>query len=241
MKLLIAAPLYVTSDLHKEFVDQTLDSIRTKHEYKVALIRNNVNDYFNPKVRFYNNHKNCVAGAWNMAIKMAAEEGFDWVLLPNLDIVFREDCIDKLIEFAEKESEAVLWTASSHEDLRTLNTVETTDDVGESPHFSCFMVRGSFSRDWREDDPDQTGLFDEGFEPAYFEDLDMHNRIRKAGKKALRTTSALFYHYGSRTIHASEDPMVAEATLGSTATRPYYMAKWGSTEFDKIYDRPFNR
>lgn len=234
MKILISAPVYITTELHRMFTQKTLDSIKTKHDVDILLIKNNTNDFTYKGAEIINNTKNCVSTAWNMALR---RKGYDYVLLPNLDIVFKSDCIDNLVQFAEDHKEAIMVTASEHESIRTLEEAQNGTDYAESPHFSCFMVRGDFADSWRMDDPDGNGLFDENFEPAYFEDLDMHFRLKKAGRLALRTTSALFYHFGSRTIHASDDPAQAEVNLGSTRTRPYFISKWGSTDYSQaVYE-----
>lgn len=239
--ILISAPLYVTNDIHKDFAKRTLDSVRSKHDFDVLLVRNNDNDFSYEGAEVIDNDKNCVSRAWNLALERGRK--YDYILLPNLDIIFKEDCIDNLVAFAESKLEdSIMWTASEYSDLRTLQSAQYTKEYGESPHFSCFMVRGNFSEELAKVDIDKknAGKFDEKFEPAYFEDLDMHNRIRLSGKHAYRTTDALFYHFGSRTIKASDDPYKAEMDLGSTKTRPYYMNKWGAIPFEDIYKTPFN-
>jgi GT2 family glycosyltransferase len=240
MKLLISAPLYVTNSIHEEFATLTLNSIKSKHDYDVLIVRNNDSSYSYPNAEFVKNDKNCVSRAWNMALERG--DDYDYIILPNLDIVFKEDCIDEMVRFAERNlKDTLMWTASEYSDLRTLNEAQPSKEYAESPHFSCFMVRGSFIKDFVLRDPDGTGKFDEGFMPAYFEDLDMHNRIRLAGFHAYRTTEALFYHFGSRTIQASDDPYQAEMELGSTRTRPYYIEKWGSVNFEQVQELYLNK
>ena len=69
----------------------------------------------------------------------------------------------------------------------------------------------------------------------------MHWRMKLLGKKAVSIGKARFHHYGSRTIHASENPVQAEFLLGSGNTTEYYLQKWGGLPGEEKYQTPFNK
>lgn len=239
MKLIIGIPIYITDPLHIDFTRQTLESINTSHDKQIFIVSNYVKPEFQEEVdklikEFhavnYVNEKNSVSAAWNRAIDAAVLQNVDYILLPNNDIVFHPDCIDNLIKFAEEHQDGILWTANTHDNLRTLKTAEMNDSFDEHPHFSCFMMslKGveklqEIEKDTKEPMP---GYFDEGFEAAYFEDNDMHNRILRAKLKAYKTASALFYHYGSRTIKVDED-LYLKNNVTYNKNRDYFKSKWG--------------
>ena len=95
-----------------------------------------------------------------------------------------------------------------------------TNEYSEHPDFSCFMVRWDFF--------DDVGTFDENFIPAYFEDNDMHYRIRLLGKLAISTSNAPYLHYGSVTQNGGDSPAVPGHLFD--LNRDYMMQKWGSTD-----------
>lgn len=246
VKVLIGIPVYITNELQLDFTLQTLNSIKTKHENKIIVVGNRVDKEFLPEIEKYPgivyiaNDENTVSKAWNMAIKTAKKEGYNYVLLPNNDILFRHDTIDNLVDFAEaKNKDGLLWTANPHENPRTLHTATPDDSFDEHPHFSCFMVSVKGLMKLKDveccNGEPYPGLFDENYKAAYFEDNDMHQRILRAGFKAYKTASAIFYHYGSRTIKTDDDLLLTN-NITYEANREYFKDKWG---FD-IHSAAFN-
>ena len=241
MKLAITFPVYITNKDHLYFTEQTLESIQTQHEVKIFAIINYVSEEFKDSInqllkRFdadiiNNNYGNNVAAAWNLGIKSAFASSIDYVLIPNNDIIMHSKCIDNLIKFiGETRDKFVLWTAVEHASLRTLKTTEPGDSFDKHPGFSFFAVsRDGINKmikaeeDAQEPEP---GFFDPNYIAAYFEDQDMHQRILKAGFDAGKTASALYYHFGSRTI-AMDDALNQKNSSTYEHNRRYFEKKWG--------------
>lgn len=205
---------------------KALESVRTKHDWTPIIIPNWKNKW-------------TLSKAWNEGIRKAVERDSDYILIINDDIVLSPTTIDNMITFFDFHPEAVLVSAF---DMRESMTAEEVYDDGwsgsftdshfdEKPDFACFMVRP--------DTVEKIGWFDENFSPAYFEDNDYHRRIVVLGHKAYSTTSALFYHYGSRTQYS--DPYIP--VVPSTAfevNRLYFESKWGGSPGKELYVTPFN-
>ena len=136
-----------------------------------------------------------LAGKWNLGVKMAQAAGCDTFLICNNDILFHRGTIDALrARFAE--GDAVLVSAHNlrgqiEPDKLPLVALPPRPTESEHPDFSCFMID--------EETLELIGWFDTKFEPCYFEDNDYHYRIMKAGQKAVATTAAPYYHFGSMT------------------------------------------
>jgi GT2 family glycosyltransferase len=108
----------------------------------------------------------------------------------------------------------------------------------QHPDFSCFMINKRTI--------DRIGWFDENFVIAYFEDSDFHARIALAGEKAISTTSAIYYHFCSKTVAENDylKPIVKETFIGNKA---YFIEKWGTENVGDVpkmlevyYKTPFN-
>lgn len=282
MKVLITAPIFISQQVHLDFIQETLASIKTKHDFQIYLVRNYIapeyiDAYSQLRESFGaydvdNDIGNNVSHAWNIGIDYGLTNKFDYILIPNLDIIFHPECIDNLVGFAEsrKGDNSVLWTGSEWTNRRNINTLVIKESGGrlelntgsekhdwevfdEHPHFSCFMISpttiarlGEYERNIGEPRP---GFFDKGFNKAYFEDQDYHQRILNANFKALRCNKAIFYHYGSRTIK-SDVQVEKENSVSYEGNRKYFETKWGYDSHGKVptneervelaYDRPFN-
>jgi len=241
-KIAIVAPVYLANELHDDFTRQTLRSIHTvENELKNYVIINYSLPQYKPKVEDYkhlhltvidNPKGNHVGSAWNLGIKMGFEEGAEYVMVINNDIILHETAIDQLVKFAEEHQEFILWSSAEWESLRTIRTVsekEFSDNFDEHPHFSCFMINKKTI--------DIVGWFDENLQVAYFEDSDTHYRILLSGNRAGKTAKSRFYHYGSRTIKV-DDELYAKNRRTYEANRKYMLKKWNVDFFDKAYDPP---
>ena len=260
-KIAFVVPVYLANELHYDFTRQTIESIQIAKEYfddiriftcvnfslpqfvpptfLSAKVPMNVMD--NPK----GNH---VGASWNFGIKTALDQGFDYVIVCNNDIIFHEKAIPNLVKFAQEHQEFILWTASEWENLRKIKTVKEEElgkEFNEHPHFSCFMVNKKTI--------DIVGWFDENLKVAYFEDQDLHYRILLSGNKAAQTEMARFYHYGSRTIRVDET-IALENVRTYEENRKYLKKKWGIDlhakgyhppedilKEENIYKHPFNK
>jgi len=240
--IVIGIPVYISNKLHLEFTKKTVDSILTSHKHEVILIKNYCKDEFKKELEGVglvvpNPRGNNVASAWNLALEMGIyRKKVDYILVSNNDLVFHPLCINNLVKFAEEHPEFIMWTASEHNDLRTLQQAVPRKSFDEHPHFSCFMVKPSFVEKLKEKDGEKEplpGFFDENFGPAYFEDGDMHNRILRAGYKAAKTASALFYHFGSRTIKTDSE-LNRKNAKSYEENRIYFQRKWGWDPHNRV-------
>jgi GT2 family glycosyltransferase len=182
--------------------------------------------------------KQSVSNAWNKGIEKAKELGCDYVMVINTDIVFKTNLIDRLVAFAEKEKDVVMWTASEHVDLYDLETCNEDENYSEHPNFSCFMVKSTFF--------DNVGKFDENFIPAYVEDGDMHARLALANLKAYVFGGAKFYHKRSNTIKTDAQLWNKNAST-FPKNQQYFLEKWGHPPVNTVeemretyYKHPYN-
>lgn len=244
MKVQIVIPAI---NLWNKYTKPAIDSVKTKHDYRILLIDNAstdetlveagklVSDTFSHK---RNEERWSCTKSWNYGVNDAFERGFDYVFIINNDVILRPDTIDILIDRFEADvnhglalvsSMDVSGEADPHKMLE-LNRDDVTE--AEHPCFSAFMIS---RKTW-----ESIGEFDEGFKPAYFEDNDYHYRINLAGLKAIICPRSMFYHFGSRTQNeASEDgkPMVPGPLFENN--RAYYSAKWGGVPGQEKWKTPF--
>lgn len=244
LKVAIVVPLYHANELHFDFTRQTVESVNIPDEMqgKIFLIDNysvspfvpNLDSFRNryPQVIVKNPKGNHVGASWNLGIKMSLEEGYDYVVVCNNDIIFHKNCIGNLVNFAQKHQNYILWTAAEWPDLRTIKTVDDAvfdDNFDEHPHFSCFMVDKRL--------PEIVGWFDENLKVGYFEDGEMHYRILLSKNKAVKVSKARFYHYGSRTISV-DDGIFASNRRTYEENRDYIKKKWNVDFHQKAYEPP---
>lgn len=241
MKVAIGFVVYVTKRLHWDFMLETVKSVRSAGQVDRLAFINAMPPEYESEVLYgqpctiigYSGAKPIsVAAAWNHLIRQAFKARYDYLIIANTDLVFHPDAIDNLVFFAQDHLEYALWTAAQWNDLRTLSTAEPGTEFDEHPHFSCFALTRKTVKDleaWekkhKRSEP-YPGLFDENFVGAYMEDLDYHQRLLRAGMKAAKTSSAWFYHYGSRTIKC--DPELERTNLIThQQNRDYFAKKWG--------------
>lgn len=175
---------------------------------------------------------------WNEMAMRAFEEGCDYALICNDDILFSPDCIDAMVRAhqALNESEGVvmvtpnnimleLATPEAILDYRLPEGIQTS--WSEHPNFSCFLV----ARDFFE----KVGFFDENFIPAWYEDNDSHYRAKLLGYKEICTTSAPMVHFGGVSTSLMENP-------NSQQSHDYFLKKWGSVTrlLDETYKQPYS-
>jgi GT2 family glycosyltransferase len=164
-----------------------------------------------------------LSGCWNLGIQAAFEEGCDYVLVMNNDVVLSPSTIDNLAKRMEK-GDAVMVTAvnvqHTIDPAEILNTeVEYAEENdNEHPDFSCFMITKRLI--------EKVGWFDENYYVAYFEDNDMHGRIAMTGEKAVTIACAPYHHYGSQTRKQNPhlNAIIEEAFIRN---RAYFGRKFG--------------
>lgn len=95
-----------------------------------------------------------------------------WWMISNFDVTFPRGSLDRLAE--ESESGALTLAQAS-------------------PPWSCFTIGENVVA--------EVGLFDEGFYPAYYEDLDYTRRCASGGAKVVHSTAPV-HHDNSSTLMA---------------------------------------
>ena len=201
---------------------ETVESIRTDHEWQFYLERN------------YIDNKG-VAKAWNIGTRRAIEDGADVVFVLNDDIVLGKDTVDQLVTHTTSGLYGVV-TGCDHRNTHTpaeifnLENPNYEIDIIDAPDFACF----AFSKTTWE----IVGEFDENFYPAYFEDNDYVYRCLLAGRQPVRSQNSPFYHYGSRTQNAGGKQVVPSNQF--VKNRAYYVSKWGGFPGQETFKTPFN-
>ena len=109
-----------------------------------------------------------------------------------------------------------------------LTSFTTTTRGG--PDFSCFLL----TKAGHERYP-----FDEGFVPAYCEDLDLHRRYMLGGDgDKIFSVNLPFLHYASRTLNQSEEHR-HRLIRRIDQSRAYYRRKWGGDVNQERWAIPF--
>lgn len=258
MKLIIAIPIYISNELHAEFTEGTVRSIKTCHDHEIILINNYCAPEYLPRMKalakVIPNIDNNVSLSWNLGIDYGIEKKVDYIIIPNNDLIFRHDTVDNLIKFAYLHPEYVLWTAADHNDLRTLEIFQPGNSFDEHPCFSFFMITPKMIEILKQKEEGTKepipGYFDTNYRIAYFEDQDMAHRLCRIGLRMAKTESALFYHFASRTIRTDYE-LLRKNIRNYEDNRHYFMRKWNydphqycpakeSDRLKKSYKNPFN-
>jgi len=183
--------------------------------------------------RNYDEPHRSVAASWNWGIRAAIDAGCDVIHVVNDDVTYLPGCMQKLAQEILFEK-ALLVSGIDHERDRD-------PAPGRFPHatYACFAVGRDFF--------DVTdGGFDEGFTPAYFEDMDMLRRLTLLAPKHpdrrldYMVAGAHYHHVGSATQNADPHfPVVARDQFESN--RHLYVMKWGGVPGQERYDVAYNR
>lgn len=255
-KIGIVSVIYFASDKHLELAVESHKTFKS-NKYRI-LNYGIVNKWRDGDRRILREHynyiiendENCLAKAWNIGVKKALNDGCKYVLLPNLDLRLDEGCIDNLISFARNNPDAIIWSAyCTNGNMDYVTDGETSikreaikfDENGTCKiHYSktldsytCFLIDKKLFN--------IIGEFDENIKPAYGEDNDMEYRIHLNNMKHLCTKAATFFHHGSMTIRAHDDPEWAKKNLSSSMAEKYLIEKWGGTRENMHYKTPFNK
>jgi hypothetical protein len=168
-----------------------------------------------------------VSAAWNLGMKRAMDAGVTKVVVPGDDVTFYPGTLSAIAETLDR---MMFVTPSS---LNYENPARSDkEEYVEAPDFSCFACR-------LPDFIESVGWFDEAFSPAYFEDNDMHWRMRQAGVPGARRLDIFTWHKGSQTQRNSGDnPVVTPASFHRN--QMYYVGKWGGIPGEEKFTRPFN-
>lgn len=247
MRIGVVLVPYISGDKHLEMALETIDTLKTtEHELYFYVIANKVRAIEDAQklinalatksknVYYVNNDRNCLSKAWNFGIERALEHKCDYVFLPNLDLHFKPDCLDRLIQGVKETPDGIFWCATNYPRIEEVETAVANHTITEDldgNSFSYFVVTQKLI--------DEVGFFDEQFEPAYFEDNDMYYRITLVGGKFYRIHDALVYHYGSGTL-ANDVQLRMQNNQTFIDNQNRYKAKWGGLPHQEAYKHPFN-
>ncbi len=146
----------------------------------------------------------------NDAMRQALREGFDFIVLFNMDTIIEAGCVSRLVETAESDAAigAVQARIMFWPDRRKVNS------LGNVIHFLGFGYCEGYGEEYagtrsqpvkeiccpsgaavlyKKEVLETTGLFDEEFQ-LYNEDHDLGWRIRLAGRRCVLAPQAVVYH-----------------------------------------------
>jgi len=150
--------------------------------------------------KLFNGRNAGVGVGWNQLIDNALKWGATKILICNNDIAFGPHTVDGMCEaydrIRKEVPETVMVTATNHtKNPDDLKHVRQEWGHAEHPDFSCYMITPETI--------DRVGKFSEDYDPAFFEDNDMHWRILLMGYKAFSTNWAPYSHIASRTRYGN--------------------------------------
>ena len=176
-----------------------------------------------------NRHQVPLSKAWNNGIREAIADGCEFIIVSNDDVLFAPFTIDEMVKQASSILANYKLDGSAKEPVlfAPLDVGETFDDpleiiwskkstefkFREQELFSCFMITPRTI--------ELIGWFDENFDPAWFEDNDMHRRICLLNYDVLKF-QVPYIHRGN--IATKKLTRV----LNSRKSQEYYTRKWGS-------------
>lgn len=166
-----------------------------------------------------------VAGGWNYLLTQVKDNAPSALaIVVNDDIAFEENTIGALIDAAnqdmvQSDAYALIYCAGG---------------IDAPNAFSLFMVHPEtfFTA---------VGRFDETIWPAYFDDNDMHYRMKQKGYDLTRVESCNANHgEGSATIKSYTDEEMQTHHHQFRRNQEYFMRKWGGLPGSEVYTEPFN-
>jgi len=205
--------------------DQAIDLI-----YSAKTKENELKVYIQPQYRY----QLPLAQAWNNGIKQAISDSCDYIIIANDDTLFAPWSIDAWVDYASQVPDDIVLTApldvtkTFDDPFEIIFSNEDTDYTFEEKElFSMVMIKADFYK--------RCGWFDENFDPCWWEDNDMHYRIKLLGFD-IQKFKVPYIHLGSQTTKKMNLP------INSLKSQEYYKKKWGSNNRNLIeaYKVPYN-
>ncbi len=177
----------------------------------------------------------------NFGVNHFLDKQFDYVLVLNNDILLHKNAIWRLVDRFRRGGVGMVTcmdvrgecndNPANFAKMNDLDKVSVSES--EHPNFSAFMVNREC---WK-----TVGEMDMLFAPAYWEDNDMHYRMKLAGVKAVCYPPALFFHWGSKTQNealGNGNVIVSGPMFENNRAR--YISKWGGVPGSETFTHPFN-
>jgi hypothetical protein len=176
-----------------------------------------------------------LGASWNRALDFVWETGGTEALVANNDIRLHPWTIKGLL-YAQGQHKAlfvsaVAVTREQYEAQTDIDYVPLAFDGNKGgPDFSCFLITKKCHQFLR---------FDEGFIPAFCEDLSYHRELMLADEGArIFSVNLPYLHFGSSTLKKMSDDKRAE-TEGriNRISRVHYERCWGGPVNEERYTR----
>lgn len=176
-----------------------------------------------------------LSAAWNRGLRFVWEVGGTEALVVNSDVRLHPEMAAELRQVRQETGalfvSGVGVTGEQFQDF-AMQAYELDHTQRGGPDFSCFLI----TKAGHEKYP-----FDEGFIPAFCEDLDMHRRYLLSGDGPRIFSINLPFHHiggGSRTINQSDEARQRFERQAGVA-RAHYQAKWGGGPNQERFTKPF--
>lgn len=176
-----------------------------------------------------------LSASWNYALDFVWATGGEVALVVNNDVRLHADTI-KFLHLGLRQAQALFVSAVGVQEESQLPFGLDLGSLTASrggPDFSCFLIAREGHEKYR---------FDEGFIPAFCEDLDAHRRYMLGGDgQKIFSMNLPYLHLASQTLKTLPE---AEATRIrqqiASQSRAHYAAKWGGPVNAETFWYPFD-
>jgi hypothetical protein len=210
------------SKADREVVDEAIDK---RQDHRVLCF------HWNPPLP-------SLSACWNRALRFVWELGGEEALVVNNDQKCWRHTVELLLA-TRKETDALFVTPVGVKEKQYTEWLGTDPppvvdmDNRGGPDFSYFLI----TKDGHARYP-----FDEGFVPAFFEDLDSHRRYMIGGDgQRIFSVNIPYLHYASQTIKAYTPEERNKFNQQYARNKQYYIAKWGGDVNAETFLSPFGR
>jgi hypothetical protein len=175
------------------------------------------------------------AGAWNLGIRYAFENGAEAVVVCGNDAIPVNGAIERLVRRVEEGCGLVTGTATPVDSVGAVQAEEMTGEaLFDDPDFTAFAISSDLHAALHTFEserapvtlPSDTGLFDSRFHPAYYEDDDFLWRLRRASIPVFRDPGALFRHDVSLAVRRTPELAAARVAM-MRRNAAFFESKWG--------------
>ncbi len=240
MKILIAPTIYIESEEHLKWLYISVNSFyKSSEKFDLMGFVNHLNPKYKKvvekkvgKLRY--NGENNLSKSWNKAISYGIKNGYDYVIVPNLDIQIEPDTIKNLVDFAQEHG-GVMWSGycTNRPDVVKPDGSFEVRATGLSNYdtYAFYMVNTELFK--------KVGKFDTHYQ-AYCEDVDMEHRIGLAGEKHWCVRGAEFTHDACVTLRGSNEENKRLLGEGGNGAEAHFLSKWGGRPRFQIFKHPFD-